>query len=96
MLAKNFSFAAALWKIPFRMVLDAVAAWKSLLSGDGGYYIAILKAHIGFIKWLFVIKKHPVLPAKKEVQLKGWYNGSVVWQYFIKKKATFLEIVGNK
>ncbi len=96
MLAKNFSFAAALWKIPFRMALDAVAAWKSLLSGDGCYYVAILKAHIGFFKWLFIIKKHRALPVKKDVQLKGWYNGSVVWQYFIKKKKTFLEIVNNK
>jgi GT2 family glycosyltransferase len=96
MLAKNFSFATALWKIPFRMALDAVAAWKSLLSGDGGYYVAILKAHIGFFKWLFIIKKQRALPAKKDVKLKGWYNGSVVWQYFIKKKKTFLEIVNNK
>ncbi|WP_462252726.1 glycosyltransferase family 2 protein [Ferruginibacter sp.] len=96
MLAKNFSLAAALWKIPFRMALDAVAAWKSLLGGDGGYYIAILKAHIDFFKWLFVIKKQRTLPAKKDVQLSGCYNGSVVWQYFIKKKKTFLEIVNNK
>ena len=96
MLAKNFSLPTALWKIPFRMGMDALAAWKNLLSGDGSYYIAILKAHIDFLKWLFFEKKPATAAAKKNVPLGGWYNGSVVWQYFIKKKKTFLEIVNNK
>jgi GT2 family glycosyltransferase len=96
MQAKNFPLATALWKIPFRLGLDAIAAWKSLLSGDAGYFMAIVKAHVHFFKWVLVDKKQSVFPIKKEGGLSGWYNGSVVWQYFIKKKKTFLEIVDNK
>ena len=96
MLAKNFSLIDALWKIPFRLMLDAVAAWKGLLSGDSGYFGTILKAHIHFLKWILFDKKQSVFPVKKEGGLGGWFNGSVVWQYFIKKKQTFLQIVDNK
>lgn len=96
MLAKNLSFAEALWKIPFRIFLDALAAWRALLSGDGGYFKAILKAHLHFCDWLLSKQKHSVFPAKKDGKIAGWYKGSVVWAYFIQKKKTFSEIVGNK
>jgi GT2 family glycosyltransferase len=95
MLAKNFSLATALWKIPFRLLLDAIAAWKELLGGNGGYFMAIAKAHVHFFNWLLFKKNQSVFPIKKEGEVKGWYNGLVVWQYFIKKKKTFLEIVDN-
>lgn len=96
MLAKNLSFAEALWKIPFRIFLDALAAWRALLGGDGGYFKAILKAHLHFADWLLSKQKHSVFPAKKDGKTGGWYKGSVVWAYFIQKKKTFSEIVGNK
>jgi len=96
MLAKNLSFAEALWRIPFRIFLDALAAWRALLGGDGGYFKAILKAHLHFADWLLSKQKHSVFPAKKDVKTEGWYKGSVVWAYFIQKKKTFSEIVGNK
>ena len=96
MLTKNFSLANALWKIPIRLGLDAIAAWKGLLAGDGGYFIAILKAHVHFFKWMLLDKKQSVFPVKKEGKLSGSYNGSIIWQYFIKKKKTFSQIVGNK
>jgi len=53
MLWKNSSLGSALWKVPFRMVLDILSAWRGLLSGDRGYYFAICKAHFHFIGWLF-------------------------------------------
>lgn len=96
MLAKNLSFAEALWKIPFRIFLDALAAWRALLGGDGGYFTAILKAHLHFADWLLSKQKHSVFPAKKDGKTEGWHKGSVVWAYFIQKKKTFSEIVGNK
>lgn len=96
MLAKNLSFAEAFWKIPFRIFLDALAAWRALLGGDGGYFKAILKAHLHFADWLLSKQKQSVFPAKKDGKTSGWYKGSVVWAYFIQKKKTFSEIVGNK
>jgi GT2 family glycosyltransferase len=96
LLAKNLPVSEAIWKIPARLVLDAIAAWKALLSGDGGYFLAIAKAHIHFFWWLFFNKKRSVFAAQKKHIQYGLYNGSVVWQYFVKKKTRFSEIVGNK
>jgi GT2 family glycosyltransferase len=96
MQAKNLPFASAAWKIPFRISLDAVAAWQHVFKGDSGYFMAILKAHLHFFKWMIIDKKRSVFPVKKTGKPAGWYNGSVVWQYFIKKKKTFSEIVDNK
>ena len=96
MMAKNLSFGDALWKIPFRVLLDAVAAWRALLGGDGGYFKAILKAHLHFADWLFRKQQYSVFPQKKGGKPGGWYDGSVVWAHFVQKKKTFSEIVGNK
>jgi hypothetical protein len=96
MLAKNLPPAAALWKIPFRFCLDAISAWKALIGGDGGYFIAVIKAHFHFIGWLFFKRKHSIFPEKKDGKLSGWYHGSVVWAYFVAGKRAFSQIVGNK
>lgn len=96
MLAKNLPLSTALWKIPFRMWLDAIAAWKGLLSGSAGYFIAIAKAHIQFLKWLLFIKNNHGKLKFINTQFTGWYAGSAVWQHFVKKKNSFLEIIeGN-
>jgi len=96
MLAKNLAFGAAVWKLPFRMALDSLSAWRGLLSGDRGYFIAICRAHLHFLGWLVGNKKESVFPVKKGTKLSGLYKGSVVWAYFIRKKKTFLEIIYNK
>jgi GT2 family glycosyltransferase len=96
MLAKNFSMAEALWKIPFRLGLDALAAWKGLLTGDGGYFIAVAKAHLHFFKWGLFDKRKSVFPVKKVAKPAGIYKGVTVWRYFVKNKKTFLEIIDNK
>ncbi len=96
MLYKNLPGWVAIWKIPVRMVLDAVAAWKSLLSGDGGYFISVVKAHLHFIKWLFNGKRFAMVTTGKTKTLDGLYKGCIVWDYFIKKQKTFSEIIGSK
>jgi GT2 family glycosyltransferase len=96
MLAKNLPLATALWKIPFRMALDVVAAYQALFSGNASTFWAIAKAHLYFVKWILFNKKQSVFPISKNGQLLGWYGGSVVWQYFVKHKKTFSEIIGNK
>ncbi len=45
MLYKNLPPGQLLWKLPLRLALDAVTAWKGLFAGDGTYFIAVLKAH---------------------------------------------------
>lgn len=96
MLAKNYSLTTALWKIPFRIGLDVIAAYNELFKGNGRTYIAIAKAHGYFIKWILADKKKSVFPISKTGKVIGCFSGSIVWQYFIKKKIRFSEIINNK
>ena len=96
MLSKNLPVSEAIWKIPFRLALDAIAAWKGLFGGNGGYFAAICKAHIQFTKWFFFDQNKSVFPASKKGKLQGYYHGSAVWQHFVKGKTRFSEIVFDK
>lgn len=96
MLAKNLPFGKAIWKVPVRFGLDGVSAWRGLFSGDGGYFIAILRAHFHFVKWFFLERKKSVFPSVRTGSVSGWFPGSAAWGYFIRKKKTFDKIVGNK
>lgn len=96
MLVKNTGTEILIWKLPFRILLDAVAAWRSLLSGDAGYFIAVLRAHFHFADWLLRKRRLSVFPEKKGGRPEGWYRGSVVWAHFVQKKQAFSEIVGGK
>jgi len=96
MMAKCLPFGQRLWKIPFRFLLDSISAWKSLFAGEAVYFWAIWEAHLAFFKWLVVSRRKSLFPATRRGKLNGWYTGSVVWQYFVRGKKTFAEIVkGN-
>jgi GT2 family glycosyltransferase len=96
MLAKNLAASEKLWRIPFRILLDNVAALQSLLKGDASAFKAVQKAHFDFIKWNLK-QKNKNHPGKIKLKnLVGVYNGSVVRKYFLEKKKTFFEIVGFK
>ncbi len=96
LLAKNLPFFKAAVKILCRFLLDALAAWKALLTGDTGFFIAVVKAHLHFFKWLFLHRQQSVFAVSKKGKLHGLYKGSAVWQYFVKKRTKFSEFVDNK
>jgi GT2 family glycosyltransferase len=93
MMCKNLTWSELCWKLPIRFALDAVSAWKGLLSGDGYFFTAIVKAH--FALFVFALSgkikrsKHP----KSLDTIDGVYPGSLVFQYFIKKKHYFNKII---
>jgi GT2 family glycosyltransferase len=95
MITKNLPVAQALWKVPFRISLNKIFALKALLAGDGKTFIAVFKAHLHYLGWLF-FKKRKNISLGKNRSLYGLYKGLVVWQYFINKKRTFSEIVETK
>lgn len=92
MMAKNMRPGEAVWKISYRFVLDGVSAVKSLLAGEGTYFMAVIRAHIRFLKWLFVERKKSLFPVSRKGVLSGYLHKSVVWGYFIKGKRKFSEI----
>lgn len=91
MLSKNLPFFESLYKIPIRFVLDGINAWKDLFSGNSTTLKAVFNAHLHTVKWLFIGKKNH--QRKKNMKaLQGVFNGSIVWQYFIKKQTKFSQI----
>jgi GT2 family glycosyltransferase len=96
MLAKNLPAAQLVWKIPVRVLLDAVSAWKSLFAGQAVYFLAILAAHFAFTKWVLFKRKQSVFPKQKQGKLYGLSSYSIVWQYFVMGRKTFTEIMRGK
>lgn len=93
MMSKNLPVAEKIWKIPLRIFLDAVAAFRFLIEGDFPTFISIASAQMHFIEWIFVGKKNKKLPKLYLKKMPATYDGSIAWQYFIKKKKTFSEII---
>jgi GT2 family glycosyltransferase len=93
MLSKNLSFSKKLWVMPARNLLDAVSAWKKLLSGDGGYFVAVVRAEMAFVKWWLFDKKKSVFPESKKGKPSGLLKKNIAWQHFVRKKSTFTSLV---
>ncbi len=93
MLSKNLPWTTRLWVVPVRDFLDAVSAWKGLLSGDGGYFVAIVRARMAFLKWWLFHRRKSVFPRNRRGMLRGYYRGNMVWQHFVRKRKFFSEIV---
>jgi GT2 family glycosyltransferase len=93
MLCKNLPLIELLWKLPLRLSLDALSAWKGLLTGDGSFFTAIVKAHFSLFGFLIQGKVHRSDTVKSMAKLDGVYTGSLVYQYFIKKRHYFNKIV---
>ena len=96
MLTRNLPVSVLVRKLPIKIALDAIAAWKSLLEGNKGFFIAVAKAHLAYFKWIFSKRKGSDLPKKDITSFFGCYEGSIVWKHFIQKKNRFSEIIGNK
>jgi len=96
MLAKNLPFAQLAWKIPLRLLLDIISASKSLFAGQGVYFLAILEAHLAFYKWVLFKQKQSVFPIEKGGEVRGLSSRSIAWQYFVRGRKTFTEIMGAK
>lgn len=94
MLYKNLSGIGKFFIIPFRMMLDSVSAFKSLFSGDGGYFVAVFSGHLSFIKWFFVKQKQSIFPKNRQGRLQGYWHGNMVWEHFVRGKKKFSQIVG--
>lgn len=94
MMAKNLPFWDSITRIFIRLVLDGQAALKELLSGNPGFFIAIIKAHIHF--YLFmpnIIKKRKLIKNKTPFsKLNGVFQKSIVWHYFAKRRKKFSDL----
>lgn len=95
MVAQHWPLRQRLWKLPVRFFLDAVHAWKLLLSGKPSYWRAVAQAHLSFASQVFKNNRLKGRSPKGEKPM-GVYHGSIVWDYFVRGKKHFSEIVKRK
>lgn len=93
---KHLPLQERCWKLPLRFALDAISAWKNLLAGNPGYFVAIAKAHAGLFHWWITQRRKARMPLQRQGPLDGYYTGSIVWEYFVKRRHTFAEIVSSR
>ena len=92
-----------LWRvIPIRVLLDTVYIIKNLLSGRASHASAIIKAHIA------VLKQRKDLTAKRRLlryqsirsqsteNQTGMVKLLLPWQYFIRKKKIYSQLIANR
>lgn len=101
MLFKNYETTDLIWRFPVRILLDNAAFFHALFNGRRKEAGAIFRAD-----WHFVIalplhmKKrfdtwrqyHRNRVAVSRVKMSGYYNKSIVWQFFARGKKYFSEL----
>jgi len=96
MLWKNCSSDTLIWRFWGRYTLDIIAAFRSLSSGNSKEFKAIARAHYHFWKsFENTHKKRLTLQSESSNNddPKGILPLSVVFEYFMKGKKTFREII---
>jgi len=97
MLLRNYSFSSLVIYLPLRIVFDEILLTASFFTLNFKRIGAVSLAHL----WIWfnlpriltsrrLIQKQRTVP--DSVILKRLYSGSIVWQYFIRKRRTWAEL----
>ncbi len=98
LLQNNLPFWRAVFVITVRIWMDLLALLRFLSEGKRKDAWAVSRAHQNFVSGLFKHRKsNPGTAANRKHQtagykLKGMYKGSLVWDFFVKKKKHFTEL----
>jgi GT2 family glycosyltransferase len=77
-----------------RLILDGVAAIKFLFEGGIKDFIAVTRAHFSFYRNFNKIRRKRRLLKQKNLDMI--YKGSIVTDYYIKKKKKFTDLNPEK
>ena len=86
MLYKNYYPLERIWKIPYRILLDLVSAFKNVFLGQESYVRAVLKAHWGLIGWILFHRKESIFSVKKNQQTRYNLSGEYCVETFYQGK----------
>lgn len=98
LLSNNLSFWRAFWVISLRIWMDLLALLRFLAEGKRRDAWAVSRAHQSFFAGLFKSKakseksKITLGDSPLTANLKGTFRGSIVWQFFVKKKIKFTDL----
>jgi len=101
MIFKNYETQELIWKLPVRLLMENIAFFKALLQGKWKEAFAIFRAD-----WHFVISLPLQLKKRYDnwknyhrnridttrVRKSGYFSGSIVWQFFIRKRSRFNDL----
>lgn len=85
LLIKNLPEPSLYATILLRLLLDWIAALKFLVEGQSADARAVIQAHKAvWQQRRYWLQKRREWAPKKKTRLAGWYNGSIVWAFFIR------------
>jgi GT2 family glycosyltransferase len=82
---RNSPWYINVWMMPFRLMLDVLAAIVFLIKEDSANSKAVFLAYRDIVKWL-IFEKHKFPKKKKSLfSIPYVYHGSIVWQHYVKE-----------
>lgn len=87
---KHLDTRELLYKLPFRMILDWVAAAFFLLKGEGKNFKSVFRAHFDFIMQINNLrrKRENIRAQNNTYPRKTIYPGLILFDYYLRKKKT--------
>lgn len=86
LLFKNLTFWILVKVLIIRFYLDQLAAVKFLSQGNVSHFFAVFRAYISFIFSIpRLIRQRKQILKRSVNSLSGFYNGSIIYNYYIKK-----------
>ncbi len=101
-LVKNYHYGSLVRILLKRMTLDGIAAFRFITEGKWSYFTAVFKAHMSFYAMLPLMlgKRKAIVNKLNERQAtanrKGWYTGSIIRDYFLKKITRFSDLPSER
>jgi len=81
-------------KLMYRMILDGIAAFRFLVSGEFKNFASVFKAHLyQYANLRTLLRKRKEIREKStEFNPRGMYNGSIIWSFFVKGAKRFSDL----
>lgn len=94
LMVKHTPTDGLLWKLPIRIGLDWLAAFKLLVAGNTSDFAAIIRAHLQVVVsfWKLLRKRASLQRRLRNFKIKQQYSRSLVWDYYIKSKRLFSDL----
>jgi GT2 family glycosyltransferase len=92
MLYKNMPSGIFFKRLPVKLILDGIAGVRFIFTGEADHTLAVIKAHFYFYKNLGRLKRKKKIIAEitgDNYNKTNIFPGSIVLEYFVKRKLTF-------
>lgn len=95
LISRNFSSQRLFWVLPLRIMLDYASCLYYIVTKNPSFVMAVLQSHVSFFVMIPRVIRYRLSlklqrPGRTEKLLSPT---SIYWEYFIKKKTRFSEIV---